>query len=57
MTRDTPRKRSSMRAGPSFKSKTIKEFVNVDIAPTVAYLIGIDPPADAQGKKLSNAAK
>ncbi len=44
-------------AGPSFKSKTIKEFVNVDVAPTVAELIGIDPPADAQGKKLSNAAK
>ena len=37
-------------AGPSFKSKTVKEVNNVDVAPTVAELLGIEPPADAQGK-------
>jgi predicted AlkP superfamily phosphohydrolase/phosphomutase len=38
-------------AGPSFKSKTVKEVNNVDVAPTVAELIGIEPPADAREKR------
>lgn len=44
-------------AGPSFKSKRLKEINNVDIAPTVADLLGIHPPADAQGKKLNSSTK
>jgi predicted AlkP superfamily phosphohydrolase/phosphomutase len=44
-------------AGPSFKSKTVKEVNNVDVAPTVAELIGIEPPTDAQGKTINSATK
>jgi predicted AlkP superfamily pyrophosphatase or phosphodiesterase len=40
-------------AGPNFKSKTLKEVNNVDVAPTVAELLDIDPPMDAQGKKIA----
>jgi predicted AlkP superfamily pyrophosphatase or phosphodiesterase len=40
-------------AGPDFKSRRLKEVDAVDIAPTVAELLGIDPPKDAQGKKIS----
>lgn len=42
---------------PIFKSKKLKEVDNVDVAPTVADLLGIDPPADAQGKKLNSSTK
>jgi predicted AlkP superfamily pyrophosphatase or phosphodiesterase len=41
-------------AGPDFKRRSLKEVNNVDIAPTIAELLGIDPPADAQGKKISS---
>jgi predicted AlkP superfamily phosphohydrolase/phosphomutase len=40
-------------AGPDFKSRHLKEVDAVDIAPTVAELLGIDPPKDTQGKKIS----
>jgi arylsulfatase A-like enzyme len=39
-------------AGPNFKRRTLKNVDNVDIAPTVAELLGIDPPKDSQGKRI-----
>jgi arylsulfatase A-like enzyme len=39
-------------AGPNFKRKTLKEVDNLDVAPTIAELLDIEPPRDAQGKKL-----
>ena len=44
-------------AGPSFKSKTVKEVITVDVAITVAELLGIEPPTDAQGKAINSAIK
>ena len=44
-------------AGPDFKRRTLKDVDNVDIAPTVAELIGIDPPKDSQGKKIRTGDK
>jgi hypothetical protein len=41
-------------AGPDFKRRSLKEVNNVDVAPTIAELLGIDPPADAQGEKISS---
>jgi predicted AlkP superfamily pyrophosphatase or phosphodiesterase len=40
-------------AGPDFKRLSLKQVDAVDVAPTIAELLGIDPPADAQGKKIS----
>jgi predicted AlkP superfamily phosphohydrolase/phosphomutase len=40
-------------AGPDFNRRRLKEIDAVDIAPTVAQLLGIDPPKDTQGKKIS----
>src|SRR5262245_5977368 len=40
-------------AGPNFKRKSLKAVNNVDIAPTIAELLDIDPPEDAQGKNIS----
>ena len=40
-------------AGPDFKRRNLKEVDNVDVAPTVADLLDIKPPRDAQGKKIS----
>jgi predicted AlkP superfamily phosphohydrolase/phosphomutase len=40
-------------AGPDFKRMSLKDVDNVDVAPTVADLLGIKPPRDAQGKKIS----
>ena len=42
-------------AGPNFKQRTLKEVDNVDVAPTVAELLDIKPPMDAQGKKLNTS--
>jgi hypothetical protein len=39
-------------AGPNLKRRSLKEVNNVDIASTIAELLGVDPPADAQGKKI-----
>jgi predicted AlkP superfamily pyrophosphatase or phosphodiesterase len=39
-------------AGPDFKQRTLKDVDNVDIAPTVAELLGMNPPKDSQGKKI-----
>jgi predicted AlkP superfamily pyrophosphatase or phosphodiesterase len=39
-------------AGPDFKRRTLQDVDNVDIAPTVAELLGINPPKDSQGKKI-----
>jgi predicted AlkP superfamily phosphohydrolase/phosphomutase len=39
-------------AGPDFKRRTLKDVDNVDIAPTVAELLGMNPPKDSQGKKI-----
>ena len=44
-------------AGPNFKRRTLKDVDNIDIAPTVAELLGIDPPKDSQGKKIRNGDK
>jgi predicted AlkP superfamily pyrophosphatase or phosphodiesterase len=40
-------------AGPDFKRRSLREVDAVDVAPTVAELLGIDPPKDTQGKKIS----
>jgi predicted AlkP superfamily pyrophosphatase or phosphodiesterase len=40
-------------AGPDFKHRSLREVGAVDIAPTVAQLLDIDPPEDAQGKNIS----
>jgi hypothetical protein len=37
--------------GPDFERRSLKEVDNVDIAPTVAELLGINPPQDSHGKK------
>ena len=42
-------------AGPDFKRMSLKDVDNVDVAPTVADLLGIKPPRDAQGEKDFNA--
>jgi predicted AlkP superfamily phosphohydrolase/phosphomutase len=39
-------------AGPDFKRETIKAVENIDIAPTVADVVGISPPKQAQGRKI-----
>ena len=39
-------------AGPDFKRETIKAVENIDVAPTVANLLGISPPEQAQGRKI-----
>ena len=39
-------------AGPDFKRKTVKEVENIDVAPTIAGILGITPPEDAQGRKI-----
>ena len=39
-------------AGPDFKRKTVKEVDNIDVAPTIADLLGISPPEQAQGRKI-----
>jgi predicted AlkP superfamily pyrophosphatase or phosphodiesterase len=44
-------------AGPNFKRRTLKDIDNVDIAPTVAELLGINPPKDSQGKKIRTGDK
>jgi predicted AlkP superfamily pyrophosphatase or phosphodiesterase len=44
-------------AGPDFKRRTLKDVDNVDIAPTVAELLGIKPPKDSQGKKIRTGDK
>jgi predicted AlkP superfamily pyrophosphatase or phosphodiesterase len=41
-------------AGPDFKERRLSNVDNIDVAPTVAGLIGIKPPADAQGKKIKD---
>jgi predicted AlkP superfamily phosphohydrolase/phosphomutase len=40
-------------AGPDFKRSSLKEVDAVDIAPTVAQLLDIEPPQDTQGKTIS----
>jgi len=40
--------------GPDFRKRRLNEVNNIDVAPTVADLLGIKPPADAQGKKIRN---
>ena len=39
-------------AGPDFRRKTLKEVDAIDVAPTVAELLDIKPPRDAQGRKI-----
>jgi predicted AlkP superfamily phosphohydrolase/phosphomutase len=39
-------------AGPDFRRKSLKEVDAVDVAPTIAELLGIKPPQDTQGKKI-----
>ena len=40
--------------GPDFRERRLNEVNNIDVAPTVADLLGIKPPTDAQGKKIRN---
>ncbi len=44
-------------AGPNFKRKSLENINNVDVAPTVAEILGIDPPKDSQGKKIRTEDK
>jgi predicted AlkP superfamily phosphohydrolase/phosphomutase len=44
-------------AGPYFKRKSLQDINNVDVAPTVAEILGIDPPKDSQGKKIRTGDK
>lgn len=44
-------------AGPDFKERRLRNVDNIDVAPTVADLLGITPPADAQGRKLRNVER
>jgi predicted AlkP superfamily phosphohydrolase/phosphomutase len=44
-------------AGPDFKKRTLLDVDSIDVAPTVADLLGVEAPLDAQGKKLSDAAR
>ncbi len=44
-------------AGPDIKKRTLLNVDNIDVAPTVAHLLGIKAPTDAQGKKLNNSVK
>lgn len=44
-------------AGPDFKRKNLENINNVDVAPTVAEILGIDPPKDSQGKKIRTGDK
>ena len=44
-------------AGPDIKKRTLLNVDNIDVAPTVAHLLGIKAPSDAQGKKLNNSVK
>jgi predicted AlkP superfamily phosphohydrolase/phosphomutase len=39
--------------GPGFKNKMAHNVRNIDVAPTIAALLGIDGPADADGRVLS----
>lgn len=39
-------------AGPDFKERELSNVDNIDVAPTVADVLGIKPPMDAQGRKL-----
>jgi len=41
-------------SGPDFRERRLNEVNNIDVAPTVADLLGIKPPTDAQGKKIRN---
>lgn len=43
-------------AGPDFDRRRLKDIDAVDVAPTVAELLGIKPPRDAQGKKLATGS-
>jgi predicted AlkP superfamily pyrophosphatase or phosphodiesterase len=38
--------------GPDFRRRTLDEVDNIDIAPTIADLLDIKAPRDAQGRKL-----
>jgi predicted AlkP superfamily phosphohydrolase/phosphomutase len=44
-------------AGPSFKRRTLKNIDNIDIAPTVAEFLGMNPPKDSQGKTIRTGDK
>jgi predicted AlkP superfamily pyrophosphatase or phosphodiesterase len=44
-------------AGPDFSHRNLKAVNNVDIAPTIAETLGIDPPKDSQGKKIGTGDK
>jgi predicted AlkP superfamily phosphohydrolase/phosphomutase len=39
--------------GPGLKNKVAHNVRNIDVAPTIAALLGIDGPADADGRVLS----
>jgi arylsulfatase A-like enzyme len=41
--------------GPDFRERRLAEVNNIDAAPTVADLLEIKPPADAQGKKIARS--
>jgi hypothetical protein len=39
-------------AGPDFDRRRLKDIDAVDVAPTVAELLGIQPPRDGRGRRL-----
>lgn len=43
-------------AGPDFERRRLKDVDAIDVAPTVAELLGIKPPRDAQGKKIATGS-
>jgi predicted AlkP superfamily phosphohydrolase/phosphomutase len=44
--------------GPDFfRRATLREVHSIDVAPTIADLLGIEAPRDAQGRKLNNSSR
>ena len=41
-----------MLRGQDFKELKLSNLDNVHVAPTIADVLGIEPPLDARGKKL-----
>ena len=44
-------------AGPDFKKRKLDSVDAIDVAPTVAEALAIQPPADAQGKKIFSSGR
>ena len=51
------RDESDFLRGTGFKRRNLKDIDNVDVAPTIAELLGMNPPKDSQGEKIRNGDK